>query len=115
MMADLDKQISRLKLENDIKAEKLRDSAMADAVEKNAIDLELKRLDLKERQLKIDKLVMDSRADKLNSDLAIRSASSRLSVAVITWMNPSIAYHPHPDPSPVKGEGFFDFLRVHQG
>lgn len=73
MMADLDKQLARLKLENDLKAEKLRDAAMADAVEKNAIDLELKRLDLKERQVKIDKLVMDSRADKLNSDLAIRS------------------------------------------
>jgi len=73
MMADLDKRLSRLKLENDLKAEKLREATMADAVEKNAIDLELKRLDLKERQLKIDKLVMDSRADKLNSDLVIRS------------------------------------------
>ncbi|MDO8806395.1 MAG: ATP-dependent Clp protease proteolytic subunit [Elusimicrobiota bacterium] len=73
MVSDLDRQISRLKLENDLKAEKQRDVAIADAAEKSAIDLEMKRLDLKERQFKIDKLAMDSRADKLNSDLAMRS------------------------------------------
>ncbi len=72
-MADIAAQLGRLKLSNDLQTERLREQTMSDAKEKSAIDLELKRLDLKERKLKIDKMAMDSRVDKINSDLSMRA------------------------------------------
>lgn len=72
-IADVTAQLARLKAANDLAAEKLREQALSDTREKNAIDLEMKRMDLKERQIKIEKLVMDSRMDRLNADLAMRA------------------------------------------
>ncbi len=72
-VADVAAQLARLKAANDLAAEKLREQALTDTREKNAIELEMKRMDLKERQIKIEKLVMDSRMDKLNADLALRA------------------------------------------
>ena len=70
---ELSQRIDKLKAENDLKAEQQREVLMADNKEKNDIDLEIKRLDLAERQLKIEKMKMDSRMDKLKSDLELRA------------------------------------------
>ena len=72
LMADLALQIARLKAANDLGAEQQRADLLADSKEKNGIDLELKRLDLVERKLKIEKMALDSRLNRLNSDLDLR-------------------------------------------
>lgn len=73
LMADLALRIATLKAENDLNAEQQRSVLLADSKEKNAIDLALKRLDLEERKLKIEKMALDARMSKLNSDLDLRA------------------------------------------
>ena len=68
----ISQQVDKLKAENDLKAEQQRELLIADAKERNAIDLEDKRLDLAERRLKIEKMTVDSRLNQLNSDLEMR-------------------------------------------
>jgi len=68
----ISQELGKLKAENDLKNERLREQAIADAEEKNAIELEVKRLDLAERRLKLEKITMDSKMDKLRSDLELR-------------------------------------------
>lgn len=72
-MADLALKISKLKIENDFRTEQQRADALGDTKERAAMDLETKRLDLEERRLKIDKLQLDARMAKLNSDLDLRA------------------------------------------
>ncbi|MDD5209330.1 MAG: ATP-dependent Clp protease proteolytic subunit [Elusimicrobiales bacterium] len=72
LMADLALQIAKLKAVNDLGAEQQRSDLLADSKEKNGIDLELKRLDLVERKLKIEKMALDSRLNRINSDLDLR-------------------------------------------
>lgn len=72
MMADLALRIARLKSENDLAVEQQRTDLLIDNKEKSAIDLALKRLDLEERKLKLEKMALDSRMAKLNSDLDLR-------------------------------------------
>lgn len=72
LMAELALRIAALKAENDLSAEQQRSGLLADSREKNAIDLELKRLDLEERKLKLEKMSLDARMSKLNSDLELR-------------------------------------------
>lgn len=66
-------QLAALKAANDLKTEQLRELSIADLKEKNAIEMEMKRLDLAERKLKMEKLAMDSRMDKLRSDIELRA------------------------------------------
>jgi len=73
LMSELALRIATLKAENDLNAEQQRSGLLADSREKNAIDLELKRLDLEERKLKIEKMSLDARMSKLNSDLDLRA------------------------------------------
>lgn len=73
LMSELALRIATLKAENDLNAEQQRSILLADSKEKNAIDLELKRLDLEERKLKIEKMALDARMSKLNSDLDLRA------------------------------------------
>ncbi len=73
LMADLAIKISKLKGENDLKTEQQRTDLLADSKEKNAIDLALKRLDLEERQLKIEKMELDNRINKITADLDLRA------------------------------------------
>lgn len=73
LMSELALRIATLKAENDLNAEQQRSGLLADTKEKNAIDLELKRLDLEERKLKIEKMALDARMSKLNSDLDLRA------------------------------------------
>jgi len=73
LMTDLALRMTTLKAENDLKAEQQRMDLIADAKERNALDLGMKRLDLEERKLKIDKLALDSRLNKINSDLDLRT------------------------------------------
>lgn len=73
LMSELALRIATLKGENDLHAEQQRSGLLADSREKNAIDLELKRLDLDERKLKLEKMSLDARMSKLNSDLDLRS------------------------------------------
>ncbi|HBE88741.1 MAG TPA: peptidase S14 [Elusimicrobia bacterium] len=65
--------ILKIKAENELLSEQQKKLILADSAEKMAIDLEIKKMDLKERQLKFEKLTLDSRMDKLNSDLVLRS------------------------------------------
>ncbi|HOI41559.1 MAG TPA: ATP-dependent Clp protease proteolytic subunit [Elusimicrobiales bacterium] len=65
--------ILKLKAENELLAEQEKKAMITDSAEKMAIELEMKRMDLKERKLKFEKLLLESRMDKLNSDLALRS------------------------------------------
>ena len=68
----MSQRVDRFRAENDLKYEQMRELDIAGTKEKNAIDVELKRLDILERKLKMEKLVMDSRMDKLKSDLELR-------------------------------------------
>ena len=72
-LADLSGQVARLKLANDLLAERQREQIMADAKEKNLMELEVKRMDFRERQLKYEKSLMESRMDRLGSDLVMRT------------------------------------------
>ncbi|MEW5906232.1 MAG: ATP-dependent Clp protease proteolytic subunit [Elusimicrobiota bacterium] len=65
--------ILRLKAENELLSEQEKKAMITDSAEKMAIELEMKRMDLKERKLKYDKLLLESRMDQLNSDLALRA------------------------------------------
>lgn len=65
--------ILRLKAENELLSEQEKKAIISDSAEKMAIELEMKRMDLKERKLKYEKLLLESRMDRLNSDLALRS------------------------------------------
>ena len=69
----ISQRLDKLKAANDLKIEEQRELLIADAKERNAIDLEDKRLDLAERRMKIDKMGVDSRLNQLNSDLELRS------------------------------------------
>ena len=71
-MTVLSQQLSRLKMENDLATEQQRALTMDSAKERDSIDLELKRMDLAERKLRFEKLVMDSRVDRIKSDLDLR-------------------------------------------
>ncbi len=73
LMADLALQIARLKAANDLGAEQQRSDLLADSKERNALDLAMKRLDLEEKRLKIERMELDARMSKLNSDLDMRS------------------------------------------
>lgn len=73
LMSELALRIATLKAENDLNAEQQRAGLLTDSKEKNAIDLALKRLDLEERKLKIEKMALDARMSKLNSDLDLRA------------------------------------------
>jgi ATP-dependent Clp protease protease subunit len=68
----ISQKLDNLRAENDLKAEQQRELLMADNKERNDIDMGVKRLDLEERRLKIEKMVMDSRMDLLKSDLEMR-------------------------------------------
>ena len=72
-IAELAAQFDKLKVDNDLKNEKLRSANLDNDREKARIDLEMRKLDLKERQLRYEKLAMDSRMDKLKSDLELRA------------------------------------------
>ncbi|MCX5789605.1 MAG: ATP-dependent Clp protease proteolytic subunit [Elusimicrobia bacterium] len=71
-LLDLVQQLEKLKLANDLRAEQQREQQMADEKEKRAIELAVKRIELDERKLGYDKLLMDSRMAKLKSDLELR-------------------------------------------
>ena len=68
----ISQKLDTLKTSNDLKAEQQRELLMADNKERNDIDLEMKRLDLVERRLKLEKVTMDSKMDRLRSDLEMR-------------------------------------------
>lgn len=72
LMAEMALRIAKLKAENDLNAEQQRADLLADGKEKNAMELEVKRLDLEERRLKMEKVELDSRLNKINSDLELR-------------------------------------------
>ena len=72
LMTELAQRITALKTENDLRAEQQRMDLLADSKERNSLDLEMKRLDLSEKKLKIEKLAADSRANEINSDLDLR-------------------------------------------
>lgn len=76
MMAELAVKLARLKAENDLRAEQQRLEIISDSKEKNEIELEMKRMDLAERKLKFEKLELDNRLAKLNSDLDLRGKKS---------------------------------------
>ena len=69
----ISQRLDKLKAENDLKIEQQRELSIADVRERNAIDLEGKRLDLAERRMKIEKMAVDSRMNQLNSDLEMRN------------------------------------------
>ena len=71
-MSLISQRLDMMKAENDLKNERQRELTIADAKEKNAIDLEIKRLDLAERRLKLEKMSIDSKMDQLKSDLEMR-------------------------------------------
>jgi ATP-dependent Clp protease protease subunit len=73
LMLELSMKLARLKADNDLKAEQQRAESLADAKERGAIELDLKRLDLEERRLKLEKIALDNRAAKLASDLELRN------------------------------------------
>lgn len=68
----ISQKLDALRAGNDLKAEQQRELALADSKERNDIDLDMKRLDLAERRLKLEKMTMDSRMDQLRSDLEMR-------------------------------------------
>ncbi|MCX5784494.1 MAG: ATP-dependent Clp protease proteolytic subunit [Elusimicrobia bacterium] len=65
-------QLDQLRLGNDLIAEQQRKQLTSDATEKSSLELELKRLEVKERKLNFERLTFDSRMDKLKSDLELR-------------------------------------------
>ncbi len=65
--------ILKIKAENELLAEQEKKAMITDSAEKMGIELEMKRMDLRERKLKYDKFLLDSRMDQLNSDLALRA------------------------------------------
>ncbi|MBI5210638.1 MAG: ATP-dependent Clp protease proteolytic subunit [Elusimicrobia bacterium] len=69
---ELSRQVDKLRLENDLRAEQQRQLLMADDREKRAIELSIKRLDLEERKLQVERVTMDGRMAKLKSDLELR-------------------------------------------
>ena len=69
---DLTRQLDKARLGNDLRSEAQRERAFADETEKRAIDLGLKRIELEERKLQLEKEVMDGRMAKLKSDLELR-------------------------------------------
>lgn len=73
VLGQLSQQLAALKAANDLKTEQLRELSIADMKEKSAIEMEMKRMDLAERKLKMEKLAMDSRMDKLRSDIELRT------------------------------------------
>jgi ATP-dependent Clp protease protease subunit len=73
LMLELSMKLARLKADNDLKAEQQRAESLADTKERGAIELDLKRLDLEERRLKLEKIALDNRAAKLASDLELRT------------------------------------------
>jgi len=73
LILELSMKLARLKADNDLKAEQQRSESLSDSKERAAIELDLKRLDLEERRLKIEKLQLDARMAKLNSDLDLRA------------------------------------------
>lgn len=73
LILELSMKLARLKADNDLKAEQQRSESLAEIKERGAIELELKRLDLEERRLKVEKLALDARMSKLNSDLDLRA------------------------------------------
>lgn len=75
-MAELAARLARLKAENDVKAEQQRLEVIADSKEKNEIELAMRRMDLAERKLKFEKLELENRLAKLNSDLDLRGKKS---------------------------------------
>lgn len=64
--------ILKIKAENELLSEQEKKAMISDSAEKMAIELEMKRMELRERKLKYEKFLLDSRMDKLNSDLALR-------------------------------------------
>lgn len=75
-MAELGMRLARLKAENDLKAEQQRMETIADSKEKNEIDLAMRRMDMAERKLKFEKLELENRLARLNSDLDLRGKKS---------------------------------------
>lgn len=75
-MAELAMRLARIKAENDVKAEQQRLELITDSKEKNEIELAMKRMDLAERRLKFEKLELDNRLARLNSDLDLRGKKS---------------------------------------
>lgn len=73
LMGELALKIAKLKADNDLKAEQQRADFMADSKERINIDTELKRLDLEERKLKLEKMTLDNRAARLGADLELRA------------------------------------------
>ena len=71
-LKEMSLQLASLKLANDVQAERLREETMAEAKEKNEIDLQLKRMDLKERQLRFEKNLLEARMARLDADLTLR-------------------------------------------
>jgi ATP-dependent Clp protease protease subunit len=71
-LADLAAKIARTRAENDLKAEQQRLDAIDSAKEKNDLDMAMKRMDLAERKMKLEKAELDNRMSKLNSDLDLR-------------------------------------------
>ena len=65
--------ILKLKAENELLSEQEKKAMITDSAEKMSIELEMKRMDLKERKLKFEKLLLESRMDKLNSDISLRA------------------------------------------
>ena len=72
LLAEMSLQLAKLKLANDVQAERQREQLMVDAKEKNEIDLKLKRMDLKERELRLEKTLLESRMAQLDADLSMR-------------------------------------------
>lgn len=73
LMSELALRIATLKAGNDLSAEQQRSDLLVDSKERNAMDLAMKRLDLEEKRLKIEKMALDARMSKLNSDLDLRA------------------------------------------
>ncbi len=72
LVLELSGRIARLKAENDLTVEQQRMDLLSDTKERNRIDIEVKRTDLEERRLKVERLAMESRLNKINSDLELR-------------------------------------------
>lgn len=71
-IAEITQQVSRLKAENDLRTEQQRTQMLANMQEKDKIDLEIRRIELKERTLRYEKAALDSRLDKIRGDLDLR-------------------------------------------
>jgi len=73
LMAEISLRIGKLRAENDLKTEQQRTDMLADSKERNALDLGMKRLDLEEHRLKVERLELDNRLSKINTDLDLRA------------------------------------------